>query len=117
MSDSEMLKKLEDLSRKSITIEHAVDILNTLVECDRDAIRDLIGQRVDCNKGMVEHPTCQVTTFEAKDCEGTDMTSYAVGLLGVLNAIFGTSKKRIAASYDDVTHEFSKFIVKEQDWG
>jgi hypothetical protein len=61
----------------------------------------LIAQRVPCNSALADHPTAQVAEHEGQ---------VKIGLLGVLNALFGTLDDKagkyagwgiIAAEYDD----------------
>ena len=72
----------------------AVAFLNSLLEFDKQAIKSLIDSRVFCNKELQNHPTVQVG--------GIDGTQ--VGLLGILNGMFGCDDKGngyILAVYDD----------------
>ena len=58
-------------------ISSAIGILNSMVDADPQAMAQLCETRVPCNDAMADHPTVQVTD------EG-------VGMLGVLNGLFGT---------------------------
>lgn len=62
------------------SLDQAISILNELVAADPIAMRNLIENRVPCNEGLAEHPTAQV---------GFHDNEYRIGLLGVLNGIFG----------------------------
>jgi hypothetical protein len=64
-----------------LSIESAVELLNGMLEADRDAITVLITKRVLCNENLANHPTVQVHDYD----NGTP----SVGLLGILNGIFG----------------------------
>lgn len=64
----------------AITADHAVDILNELLALDPVALTALVERRWACNEALADHPTCQVV----KNPQGL-----SVGLLGVLNALFG----------------------------
>jgi hypothetical protein len=57
-----------------------VAYLNELLEADRVAIAALVSNRVPCNAGLADHPTCQV------QCQNGG--TY-VGLLGLLNGLCG----------------------------
>ena len=79
----------------------AVAILNELVTCDPVAMHALVEQRVPCNQALENHPTAQVGEHEGQ---------VRIGLLGVLNALFGALDAKagkfagwgiIAAEYDD----------------
>lgn len=59
-----------------------VDYLNGLIRCDQKAMQDLLRRRVPCNVKLACHPTCQCIANK----DGTDAT---VGMLGVLNGLFG----------------------------
>lgn len=52
-----------------------------MLKADPVAVSGLVGQRVACNETLADHPTCQVG--------GGDEGPWRVGLLGVLNGIFG----------------------------
>ena len=66
--------------RSSVTIQEVVDYLNELMELDRVAVGALINNRVPCNQALAEHPTCQVRAQDG---------GHVVGLLGILNGMFG----------------------------
>ena len=80
--------------RDPCSVDAAVEILNEALRFDPDAITKLVDHRVPCNKDLASHPTIQVRgTYVAK-----------VGLLGILNGIFGTAEDGggpIAAVYDE----------------
>jgi hypothetical protein len=82
-------------------IEKAVKILNEAVELDEPAIRALINYRVPVNKLLAEHATIQVGTYHPESKE----TGACVGLLGIINGIFGTDEEQwgfIAVEADGV---------------
>lgn len=64
-----------------VTPADAVAYLNQLLELDRPAVAALVANRVPCNEALADHPTCQV---------GVQHGGFHVGLLGVLNGLFGT---------------------------
>lgn len=81
-------------TNKSVT--DAINTLNELVELDRYGIQSLIEKKIVCTPELAEHSTCQVS----KNNDGY----YEVGLLGVINAIFGVddnSNGFIVASYNE----------------
>lgn len=83
---------------ENISIKHTIDLLNSALISDRNAVEKLVGQRVKCNKTMAEHPTIQVGTVE------NQKNKYEVGLLGILNGLFGVDEKGygpISAVFDD----------------
>jgi hypothetical protein len=83
--------------RKNLSPDEAIRILNDLAKCDPKAMYNLIEYRVPCNEALENHPEAQ--TF-----------SSTIGLLGVLNALFGAFGPEagpkegwgtIAACFDD----------------
>lgn len=87
-----------------VRIDETIDLLNSLLEADRKAITELFHHRVSCNVIIAEHPTVQV--IEDKD-------GYKVGIMGVLNGLFGMddmSNAAIAYEYNKDTKEIIKFV-------
>ena len=68
--------------QSQVTPQQAVHRLNEILSLDPEALAALVGNRVPCNKALAEHPTVQVHL----NPDG----SFEVGLLGILNGIFGT---------------------------
>jgi len=68
-----------------VTIQQVLEILNRMIEEDPWAVNDLINQRVVCGKKLADDPTVQVGIKH----KGENSTTYEVGLLGVLNGLFG----------------------------
>jgi hypothetical protein len=81
--------------RDPCSLEDAVLTLNEALRFDPKAITELIDHRVPCNPDLADHATIQtMPSFGANK----------VGLLGILNGIFGTAsdgRGPIAAIYDD----------------
>lgn len=74
------------------TADDAIEVLNRVHSADPTVLRTLIKFRVPCNAAVANDPSVQVTP---------DTT---VGVLGVLNGIFGidgNGRGPIAAHYDD----------------
>jgi hypothetical protein len=63
-----------------MALDEAIQALNSMLAADPEAMLALVEARVPCNDALANHPTCQV---------GGDKGAYAVGMLGVLNGIFG----------------------------
>lgn len=59
-----------------------VNLLNEAARLDPVAMRILVSTRVACNDSLLDHPTIQAGRDALKNGE--------VGLLGILNGIFGT---------------------------
>jgi len=77
--------------RKNVTPKIAVAILNNALELDREAVQALIETRVPCNSKLAEHDTIQVAE-EGPSVVGGEM-EYNVGLMGLLNGMFGVDER------------------------
>ena len=75
--------------KKSISPEEVVNFLNDLLKDDRIAITTLFSLRTSCNEKMAKHPSVQVMGSGPKD-----ELRYFVGLIGIINGMFGTDKHR-----------------------
>jgi hypothetical protein len=83
-----------------MTPEQLCDYLNHLTQIDRDALANLIEQRVECNEDLADHPHVV--------CQTNDKTgTVSVGLLGILNGML--EGPRICAVYDDETGQLQRF--------
>jgi hypothetical protein len=69
-------------------ISRTVQLLNDALILDAEAIKNLINARIPCNKALAGHPTIQVGCHGA----GSENTGYRVGLLGIINGIFGVDE-------------------------
>lgn len=80
-----------------VTAEQAIDRLNEIHRLDPTVLHRLVTGRVPCNEALADHDTVQVG--------GAVGGPYSVGLLGILNGIFGTQPGTrvgwIAAHYND----------------
>jgi len=72
-----------------LSVAQAIAVLNEMVRDDPLAARDLVETRVPCNATLARHGSIQVQGVKQPD--GSLKTS--VGLLGVLNGIFGADDK------------------------
>lgn len=75
-----------------VSVQDAVTLLNEAVFADRETMQELVEHRIVCTLELAYHPTIQVS---AKN---------EVGLLGILNGIFGlnaTQEGYIRAVYQD----------------
>lgn len=61
-------------------INQAIEVLNRINEKDPVALRALIDHRVPCNQALSDDETVQVGVING---------GYEVGLLGVINGLFG----------------------------
>ncbi len=67
---------------KSLSLDDVIEKLNGFLKVDRDGISDLfLNKKAVCNNALANHPTVQVWG---------DETGFSVGILGVLNGLFGT---------------------------
>lgn len=90
------------------TPESAVLVLNGCLELDREAVTRLVSFRTECNRGLADHPAVQVM---AKPGE-----PFKVGLLGVLNGLFGTLPDGwgfIQAHFDEDSGQILRFSLVE----
>lgn len=71
--------------KNSVTIQEVLALLNAITLTDPKAATELINARVPCNEELANHPTIQV----GKDDDG----QIVVGILGVLNGLFGTDDR------------------------
>lgn len=102
--------------RESVSIDDVIDFLNEINEIDPDAIHKLVERRVQCNERLADHSTVQVRVIPTDEeyPEPTDEeypepaeerpdVTYQVGLLGILNGIFGINDNGwgpITANFD-----------------
>lgn len=89
--------------RDSVTISDVLDLLNSAVKCDAEAMHNLVEHRVPCNVPLAEHETIQVVR-EQNWQQNSKKNPYSVGLLGLVNGLFGTNTRGwgpIAAVYED----------------
>lgn len=74
--------------RRAITQQDVCDLLNDMLATDPAAVEALISTRVPINDVLAKHPTIQCTSV--LQLAGKDLKIECVGLLGVLNGLFGT---------------------------
>ncbi len=67
---------------KPDALDEAITRLNEMLALDPDAMLALVEHRVPCSTALIAHPTCQVTG-----------TIPSVGMLGVINGLFGVDAK------------------------
>lgn len=90
-------------------ITNALAALNTALELDPVAMRELFGTRVWCNQELADHPSIQVREEDGR---------FSVGVIGLLNGILGVNPETqagyLAAQYDD-RNQLTGFIRFEPD--
>lgn len=85
---------------KLVTPDDAIEVLNRMIEADQQAAQQLVNGRVPCNRGLADDPTIQVG--RRNGAIGWER-SWEVGLLGIINGIFGIDDRGwgpIAAVFD-----------------
>ena len=93
-----------------VTPDEVISFLNHILEIDSQALQDLINARVLCNDKLAEHPTVQVSGAQSIVNPNTveyGIMQYRVGVLGLLNGIFGI--------IDEGEHKGFGAIVAEYD--
>ena len=79
----------------SVSVDDAIAVLNRAVEADREAMSQLFATRIVCNDDLADDPTIQVLSHKELVPQGPLglMRDYTlVGLLGIINGIFGIRK-------------------------
>lgn len=69
---------------ENIMVDKTIKYLNELLVLDKRAIENLFNIRAHCTRKLAEHPSVQVGKI-GKNC-------YVVGILGILNGLFGTDE-------------------------
>jgi hypothetical protein len=69
--------------KETLDVEATLAFLNELTALDPKAMEALVGLRAPCNEALLNHPTVQVTDYH-------DDKIPRVGILGLLNGLFGT---------------------------
>lgn len=89
--------------KQSVTPYDVVELLNDLLLRDQEAVHALCESRVACNDEITHHPTVQVAYREEKDDDG-NVTYHEckVGLLGLLNGLFGVYDMHNAPTVETV---------------
>ena len=75
----------EHAVKDSVTVDHVLEVLNRMLEADPVATRELVLTHISCNEDLRDDPTIQVRTYSIQE----DDPAHSVGILGVLNGIFG----------------------------
>jgi hypothetical protein len=98
-------------AKVSVSIDTAIAVLNQIHQADPTVMPALIEHRVPCNRELGDHPTVQVGLIDGDD---KNDQRYEVGLLGILNGIFGVRPGHrggyIGANYDE-TDESDKRLL------
>lgn len=70
--------------KQSITAEDMCDIINELIHLDLKCANKLFSTRVSCNRDIAKHEAIQVNL--------DDNLNPTVGIIGLLNGMFGAKK-------------------------
>ena len=96
--------------KKNVTPKEAIGLLNEMLKIDRIVTESLFNTRIACNKKLANHSSIQVTQITKNFC--------LVGLLGVLNGMFGIDKDGWGCICMDLT-EYNKIerfrLITEKD--
>lgn len=80
--------------KSTLSLDQAIEFLNSLVEIDAKALANLIETRVACTTKLTAHPSVQVQikSGDNRDADSIpkDQQIWQIGFLGVLNGLFGT---------------------------
>jgi len=87
--------------QNNLTLEYVILFLNDLLDRDRTAISTLLETRVPINEALVRHPTLQHTRNYLT-------TKPEVGLLGVINGLFGTLQGGPRNGWGPITARFDE---------
>jgi len=92
--------------KRTVTPEDVVALLNEMLDIDPVATQLLVKQRIRCNHKMKKHNDLQINLDNNNDPK--------VGLLGVLNGLFGKSPKGYGFILAQISEggQYLKFIVK-----
>jgi hypothetical protein len=89
--------------KEKISLSQVIGILNSAIRADRKAIQTLIESRKPCNKKLANHPSIQVGYNKRSK-------KYRVGLLGMLNGLFGVDKNMFGGISAVFTTKLKKLI-------
>lgn len=101
---------------KAITPQQAVDVLNSALAADPEATAALVANRVACNQAMADHPTIQVRGYDETETLSGEGDGFAIGLLGVINGLFGIDAEgwgAIAVVVEEDKRTIAKFFARE----
>ena len=91
--------------KDSITIDETIELLNSMLNADRPATAALVANRVPCNEALADHDTIQVSEQNG---------GFHVGLLGVINGLFGVDEYGWGPIATVWTHDVGEFGFLER---
>jgi len=85
--------RLKERNANMPSIDDAIRILNEINEMDSEVLPALINQRVPRNQTLADHPTVQVGGRNSLNISEDAYAErpFEVGLLGILNGLFGVA--------------------------
>ena len=89
-----------------VTVDAAIAVLNRALEADPKALSDLVAARVPCNAALADDPTVQ--------CGECGCIPLAVGLLGIINGIFGADERGVGYISAICNHDDDDQIIRFQ---
>jgi hypothetical protein len=87
--------------KETVSITDACALLNELLKLDPDCVYALVMNRIPCNEALLNHPTVMVQQYKS---------SSAVGLLGILNGLFGVREDGFGAICVEMDDENKQII-------
>lgn len=84
--------------KESVSVQDVCDLLNEMLKADYGCVEALVSYRAMCSDIIADHPTIQVRKF--KDDEFP-----TVGILGILNGLFGIREDGMGALCMEVDDE------------
>ena len=88
--------------KQSITVQDICVLLNEMLVLDYSCVHSLVMHRVICNEEIEDHETIQVQQHKNDEhCK--------VGMIGILNGVFGIEKGRCPICYEIEDGRILKF--------
>jgi hypothetical protein len=84
--------------KQNVSAQEVCDLLNEMLKVDYSCTSALFSHREKCNKDMADHPTIQVRQYP-------DDEYSSVGILGILNGLFGIREDGMGAICMEVEDE------------
>jgi hypothetical protein len=84
-------------------VQYAIRVLNEALTADSEALQVLFAVRASASEALIRHPTIQVICGKV-DAADPGPPSCSVGVLGLINGLFGTGDDgygKITAIYDN----------------
>lgn len=90
-----MNERQPDLKPRMIDVDDAINLLNEILEVSPKTIETMVFDRVECSEELANHQTVQVEKGSSQGfIDGNKLrTVYRVGLLGIINGLFGADIK------------------------